>query len=98
MGRIPARFPANESALNLSRRASVATCDRFDLVSSLASMSGDDGAGETTPGAIIDTTVLLPTAPPSPAPITNTETGALRADEIGFSYGTGLNEPGSDDT
>src|SRR6266446_9462021 len=80
MGRIPARFPAKESALNLSSRVSVATCERFNLVSSLPSVSDNAGgrAGEGVPVAI------------PPAAI-----GALSAEEIGFSKGSMRNAPTS---
>ena len=90
MGRIPARLPANESALNLSRSASVATCDRLDLVSSLSSVPGDAGAGED-----IRAETAPPATPTAPRLSPNPVAGELRAVEIGFSKGALRNAPGS---
>src|SRR5258707_1714663 len=76
MGRIPARFPVNESGLNLSRRASVATCERFNLESSLLSVSDNDGAGAG------EDVLAAKTPPPVPD-----AAAVLNAEETGFSYG-----------
>ena len=85
MGRIPARFPDRESALNLSTSASVATCDRLNLVSSLVSES-DKESGEAGEEAPVEN---IPPAIPPDAAVT------LSADESGFSYGDVRKAPGS---
>ena len=86
MGRIPARFPAKASALNLSSRDSVAAFACLDLPSSLESTSGEAGGDG---GAISNMTAdpvtsPAPIPPAMPRPIPAEYTPGLRAAEEGF--------------
>ncbi len=90
MGRMPARFPANESALNLSRRESVAAFACLDLPSSLESTSNADSGGCGDADGAISSMTREPVASPAPSPpamprpISAEYTPGLRAAEEGF--------------
>ena len=93
MGRMPARFPVNESALNLSSRDIVAALASLDLVSSLKSNSGEAGSDE---GAISSIATEPDPAPVGdPMPVSPDGAGGLRAAEEGFEKATVRNVPGS---